>query len=154
MPAVLEYENVTKEYAVPFSGRRVLALQDFSLTVEQGEIFGFLGPNGAGKSTAIHLAMGFMRTSSGRGRMLGQAFGNARTRRRVGFLAENVSLFQRPADSLVRFYGALNGMSGKHLAKRSIEVLSEVGLGAEAKRNVKDFAWDAAACWPCPGHCE
>jgi len=140
MPAVLEYENVTKEYAVPFSGRRVLALQDFSLTVEQGEIFGFLGPNGAGKSTAIHLAMGFMRTSSGRGRMLGHAFGNARTRRQVGFLAENVSLFQRPADSLVRFYGALNGMSGKHLAKRSIEVLSEVGLGAEAKRNVKGFS--------------
>ena len=140
MSAVLEYENVTKEYAVPFSGRRVLALQDFSLTVEQGEIFGFLGPNGAGKSTAIHLAMGFMRTSSGRGRMLGHAFGNARTRRQVGFLAENVSLFQRPADSLVRFYGALNGMSGKHLAKRSIEVLSEVGLGAEAKRNVKGFS--------------
>ena len=72
--------------------------------------------------------------------MLGHAFGNARTRRQVGFLAENVSLFQRPADSLVRFYGALNGMSGKHLAKRSIEVLSEVGLGAEAKRNVKGFS--------------
>lgn len=140
MPAVLEYENVTKAYTVPFSGRRVLALQDFSLEVEQGEIFGFLGPNGAGKSTAIHLAMGFMRPSRGRGRMLGEAFGNARTRRRVGFLAENVSLYQRPADSLVRFYGALNGMSGKTLARRSLEVLGEVGLGAEAKRNVKGFS--------------
>jgi ABC-2 type transport system ATP-binding protein len=140
MPAVLEYENVTKEYSVPFTGRRVRALQAFSLVVQPGEIFGFLGPNGAGKSTAIHLAMGFMRPSSGCGRMLGQAFGNARTRRRVGFLAENVSLFHRPADSLVRFYGALNGMSGKHLAKRTLEVLNEVGLGAEAKRNVKGFS--------------
>jgi ABC-2 type transport system ATP-binding protein len=140
MPAVLEYENVNKVYSVPFTGRQVRALRDFSLVVQPGEIFGFLGPNGAGKSTAIHLAMGFMRPSSGRGRMLGQAFGNARTRRRVGFLAENVSLFHRPADSLVRFYGALNGMSGKHLATRALEVLNEVGLGAEAKRNVKGFS--------------
>src|SRR4030095_6492142 len=94
MPAVLQYENVSKEYHVPFSGRRVRALDDFSLEVGQGEIFGFLGPNGAGKSTAIHLAMGFMRPSSGKGHMLGESFGHARTRRRIGFLAENVSLYQ------------------------------------------------------------
>jgi ABC-2 type transport system ATP-binding protein len=72
--------------------------------------------------------------------MLGRPFGHARTRRRVGFLAENVSLYQRPADSLVRFYGALNGLRGAALKKRTIEVLAEVGLGAEAKRNVKGFS--------------
>lgn len=140
MPPVLEFEGVTKEYRSLFSSRRVLALQDFSLQVKTGEIFGFLGPNGAGKSTAIHLAMGFMRPTKGNGRMLGRPFGHARTRRRVGFLAENVSLYQRPADSLVRFYGALNGLRGAALKKRTIEVLAEVGLGAEAKRNVKGFS--------------
>lgn len=140
MLPVLEYEGVTKEYRSLLRSRRVLALQDFSLQVQPGEIFGFLGPNGAGKSTAIHLAMGFMRPTKGMGRMLGKPFGHARTRRRVGFLAENVSLYQRPADSLVRFYGALNGLNGATLKKRTIEVLGEVGLGGEARRNVKGFS--------------
>ena len=59
MSAVLEYENVTKEYAVPFSGRRrVLALQDFSLTVEQGEIFGFLGRTGPARARPSTLPWG------------------------------------------------------------------------------------------------
>src|SRR2546430_13607342 len=90
MAGALEFENLTKEYHSFASRRRLRALDGFTLRVETGEIFGFLGPNGAGKSTAIHLAMGFMRPTSGTGRMLGQPFGYARARRRVGFLAENV----------------------------------------------------------------
>jgi len=141
MPAVLEFDKITKEYRSWFgSGRRVRALDQFSLSVESGEIFGFLGPNGAGKSTAIHLAMGFMRSTSGAGRMLGKPFGDAMTRRRVGFLAENVALYHRPAEKLVRFYGALNGMSGSRLAKRAHDVLEAVSLGGESRRNVRQFS--------------
>src|ERR1700720_3882719 len=95
MGSALEFENLTKEYRSFASRRRLRALDGFSVRVETGEIFGFLGPNGAGKSTAIHLAMGFMRPTSGTGRMLGQPFGYARARRRVGFLAENVALYHR-----------------------------------------------------------
>src|ERR1700681_3362319 len=107
MAAALEFENLTKEYRSVASWRRLRALDGFSLRVETGEIFGFLGPNGAGKSTAIHLAMGFMRPTSGSGRMLEQLVGCAQPRRRVGFDAENVALYHRRAESLVRFYGAL-----------------------------------------------
>ena len=139
MPAVLQFENVTKEYR-SWLGRRLLALDDFSLAVEQGEIFGFLGPNGAGKTTAIHLAMGFMRPTSGRGQMLGQPFGDAKTRRRVGFLAENVALYHRPAMNLVSFYGALNGLHGEDLERRSEAALAEVQLSSEARRNVGKFS--------------
>src|SRR5881275_27100 len=114
MTFVLEFENISKEYR-RLVGGRVIALDRFSLQVGQGEIFGFLGPNGAGKTTAIHLAMGFMRATSGSGRMLDKPFGHAATRRRVGFLAENVALYARPAEQLVRFYGGLNGMSGSLL---------------------------------------
>jgi len=140
MVSVLEFENVTKEYR-SFPGRRLLrALDRFTLKVETGEILGFLGPNGAGKSTAIHLAMGFMRPTSGAGRLLGQHFGHAPTRRRVGFLAENVALYHRRAESLVRFYGALNRMSGSHLAKRTRQVLEMVGLQDDLNRNVGKFS--------------
>jgi ABC-2 type transport system ATP-binding protein len=140
MQSALEFNNVTKEYRSFASKRRLLALDGFTLTVEAGEIFGFLGPNGAGKSTAIHLAMGFMRATSGSGRLLGERFGHPGTRRRVGFLAESVALYHRRAERLVRFYGALNGMGGTDLEKRSREVLEIVGLQDHANRNAGKFS--------------
>src|SRR5690242_13624272 len=139
MPSALEFHQISKEYR-NFPGRRLRALDDFSLQVEKGEIFGFLGPNGAGKSTAIHLAMGFMLPSHGKGRLLGEPFGHAKTRRRVGFLAENVALYHRRAQRLVQFYGALNGMSGANLEKRSHDVLDAVGLLEHSARNVGKFS--------------
>jgi len=139
MSFALEFQQISKEYRI-FPRRRLRALDNFSLQVEKGEIFGFLGPNGAGKSTAIHLAMGFMLPSHGAGRLLGERFGHARTRRRVGFLAENVALYHRRAERLVRFYGALNGLGGSGLEKRSREVLDAVGLLEHAGRNVGKFS--------------
>jgi ABC-2 type transport system ATP-binding protein len=138
--AVLEFDNLTKEYRNFPSRKRLRALDQFTLKVEQGEIFGFLGPNGAGKSTAIHLAMGFMQPTHGSGLMLGDPFGTPRTRRRVGFLAENVALYHRRAERLVRFYGALNGMGGQSLQKRAREALEAVGLQDIAGRNVGKFS--------------
>ncbi len=140
MPPALKFENVTKEYSSFLSKRRLRALDGFSLNVEVGEIFGFLGPNGAGKSTAIHLAMGFMRPTHGSGQLLGKPFGHAATRRRVGFLAENVALYHRRAERLVRFYGALDGMSGSHLDQRAREALRLVGLQDDANRNAGKFS--------------
>ncbi|HZU44650.1 MAG TPA: ABC transporter ATP-binding protein [Terriglobales bacterium] len=140
MAAVLEYDGITKEYRSWLSRRTVRALDDFSLRVEAGEIFGFLGPNGAGKTTAIHLAMGFMRPTHGHGQMLGRPFGDAHTRRRVGFLAENVALYHRPAGPLVSFYGALNGMGGPDLRRRTREVLEAVNLLGEINRNAGKFS--------------
>ncbi|MGH9492728.1 MAG: ATP-binding cassette domain-containing protein [Terriglobales bacterium] len=140
MAAVLEFENLSREYRGFFGRRVVRALDGLSLSVEAGEIFGFLGPNGAGKTTAIHIAMGLLRPSSGGGRMLGKPFGDAPTRSRVGLLAENVALYHRPAGRLVRFYGALNGMRDPELAARTREVLEAVDLAADAGRNVGRFS--------------
>src|SRR5258708_31316806 len=126
MPAVLEFQDIIKDYRALFRRRIVRALDHFTLQVEEGEIFGFLGPNGAGKTTAIHLAMGFLRPTKGRGLMFGRRFGHAATRRRVGFLAENVALYHRPAENVVRFYGALNGLSRQTLTRRTREALDPV----------------------------
>jgi ABC-2 type transport system ATP-binding protein len=136
MPTVLQFTGITKEYRSFLGRRTVCALDDFTLDVEAGEILGFLGPNGAGKTTAIHLAMGFMRPTRGSGLMLGHQFGHATTRRRVGFLAENVALYHRPAGRLIRFYGALNGMRDPELARRTREVLELLELQDVSERNV------------------
>ena len=140
MPGVLDYNTVTKDYGQPWSRRRLRALDGFTLSLEPGEIFGFLGRNGAGKTTAIHLALGFMRPSSGSGQLLGKPFGDAPTRARIGFLAENVALYHRPANTLLRFYGALNGIRPQRLRLRCREVLRQVELEAEANRNVAKFS--------------
>ena len=139
MPPVLEYEKVSKRYGGVWR-RPVTALEDFSLTVERGEIFGFLGPNGAGKTTAIHLAMGFMRPTRGRGRMLGRSFGHARTREHVGFLAEQVAFYHRPARRLLRFYAALNRLRDPQLARAVHDVLETLDLTDVADRNVGKFS--------------
>jgi len=139
LPA-LEFNNVSKQYRGFFRSQWVTALRDFSLRVEPGEIFGFLGPNGAGKTTAMHLAIGLMFPSSGHGEMLGHRFGHAPTRRRVGFLAENVALYHRPAAKLVRFYGALNGMRDPLLRRRTSEMLQELELTEVAGRNAGKFS--------------
>ncbi len=139
MAAVLQYDRVTKRYR-GFRRQRVVALDDFSLAIEPGEIFGFLGPNGAGKTTAIHLAMGFMRASSGGGSILGHPFGHALTRRRIGFLAENVALYHRSAAKLVRFYGALNGLRDPQLARAVRDVMETLDLRDVADRNVGKFS--------------
>jgi ABC-2 type transport system ATP-binding protein len=136
---VLQYDGISKQYG-GLVRRALVALNDFSLAIEPGEIFGFLGPNGAGKTTAIHLAMGFMRATRGRGQMLGRAFGHAATRRRVGFLAENVALYHRPAARLVRFYGALNGLRDPQLARATRDVLDILELTDVEERNVGKFS--------------
>jgi ABC-2 type transport system ATP-binding protein len=137
---VLEYQGIRKEYRSRWGNRNVCALDDFSLSVDNGEIVGFLGPNGAGKTTAIHLAMGFMRASAGAGQLLGKSFGDASARRKVGFLAENIALFHRPVKSLVRFYGALNGMRDPELGKRTAEALELLDLRDVEQRNASKLS--------------
>jgi ABC-2 type transport system ATP-binding protein len=139
VPALV-FNDVSKHYRSFFRSQWVTALRNFSLRVERGEIFGFLGPNGAGKTTAMHLAIGLMFPSSGRGEMLGHSFGHAPTRRRIGFLAENVSLYHRSAAKLVRFYGALNGMRDPQLRHRTTEMLKELEITDVADRNAGKFS--------------
>jgi ABC-2 type transport system ATP-binding protein len=132
MDTVLEFQQLSKDYRVGVRRRRVRALHDFSLGVRKGEVFGFLGPNGAGKTTAIHLAMGFMRASSGSGRMLGRPFGDPATRTRVGFLAENAPLHNRAVLDLLEFYSRLNGLDD--VRRRSMRVLERLGLAELSRR--------------------
>ena len=137
---MLEFREVSKHYRGWFRREAVTALDKFSLAVEQGEIFGFLGPNGAGKTTAIHLALGLMSPSNGKGTLLGQPFGHARTRRRVGFLAENVSFYNLPAGELIRFYGALNGMLDQDLVRRTRELLQVFEVAGVEGRVTSKFS--------------
>src|SRR5947208_9503819 len=72
----------------------ILALDDLSIDVHEGEIFGFLGPNGAGKSTTIRLLLGYLHPTSGTGSVLGRDIvaDSVQIRRRVGYLPGGIAL--------------------------------------------------------------
>ena len=89
--AAIELVGLTKRYG------DVVAVNDLSLTVEEGEIFGFLGPNGAGKSTTINVLLDFVRPTSGTVSVLGmnpQTEGVA-LRQRVGVLPDGYHVYDR-----------------------------------------------------------
>jgi ABC-2 type transport system ATP-binding protein len=86
---VLEVERVIKRYG------DILALDDVTMTVPRGAIFGFLGPNGAGKTTLIRILMGFMKATSGHVSVLGHdAWSDGvRAREKVGYLVTADGLY-------------------------------------------------------------
>ncbi|WP_276271587.1 ABC transporter ATP-binding protein [Haloarcula litorea] len=75
----------------------VTAVDELSLTVETGEVFGFLGPNGAGKSTVINLLLGYMTPTTGSATVLGHDIEteSRALRARTGVLPENVAVYDR-----------------------------------------------------------
>jgi ABC-2 type transport system ATP-binding protein len=91
VPAI-ETDGLTKRY-----GHDVYAVDDLSLTVEEGEVFGFLGPNGAGKSTTIDVLLDYVRPTSGSATVLdydAQREAEA-IHQRVGILPDGYSLYDR-----------------------------------------------------------
>jgi len=72
--------------------------------------------------------------------MLGKQFGHVATRRRVGFLAENVALYHRRAGTALRFYGGLSGLRGPALARAARAALDAVDMQAESGRNLGQFS--------------
>ncbi|MGE5618900.1 MAG: ATP-binding cassette domain-containing protein [Sphingomonadaceae bacterium] len=131
----IETRHLRKEY-----GRKV-AVEDLSLAVPRGEIFGFLGPNGAGKTTAIKVLMGLVRATSGEARLLGRAPDDGRAKERVGFLPELFRFHEwLTAEQFLDFHGQLYGMPAEKRRRRIPEVLELVGLRSEAKSLLRTFS--------------
>ena len=85
MSSIIEIQNLTKDYEVGFlRKRRVRALDDLSLTVIQGEIFGFLGANGAGKTTTLKLLMRLIFPTAGSARILGRDIADVSMHGKIG----------------------------------------------------------------------
>lgn len=128
--AVIEIENLTKDYEIGFLKKRsVRALDDLTLAVEQGEIFGFLGPNGAGKTTTIKLLMRLIYPTSGRARILGRDIGDISMHRLIGYLPEQPYFYDYlTARELLEYCAELFGMGRNARRKRAEELLRLVGL--------------------------
>jgi ABC-2 type transport system ATP-binding protein len=119
---------------------RVQALDDLSLDVEQGEVFGFLGPNGAGKTTTIRLLLGLIRPTAGEAAVLGQAVSSrvVAWRAEVGFLPGDMSFW--PRLSGLETLDFLAALAGRPPARRGT-LLDRLALAApELARPVRTYS--------------
>jgi ABC-2 type transport system ATP-binding protein len=134
--AAIDLQHVTKVY-----GRRVHALQDISLSVHRGEVFGLLGPNGAGKSTLIKIMMTVVQPTRAQGTILGQKVGHKPTLARVGYLPEH-HRFPRylTGRQTLEFFGALAGVDRPTAKRRASELVETVGMTAWADRKVGEYS--------------
>jgi ABC-2 type transport system ATP-binding protein len=118
----------------------IRALEDVSIDVRQGEIFGFLGPNGAGKSTAIRLLLGFLHPTAGRAAVLGldSVHDSVEIRRKVGYLPGGIAFWDNLTGE--RLLDELAALSGRAPSRRST-LLDQLELSAATlKRPVRDYS--------------
>jgi len=120
---------------------RKAAVEDLSLTVERGEVFGFLGPNGAGKTTSVKMLLALIRPSSGEGFLFGEPLGKAQVRQRVGFLPEHFRFHDwLTAAEFLSLHANLYHMPAVQARLRIGELLELVGLTLHASKKLKTFS--------------
>src|SRR5512139_3705400 len=91
---ILRTEGLTKTFEVGFRRRRVDAVRDLTLTVEEGEIFGFVGPNGAGKTTTIKMLMGLIHPTAGKAFIFDAPIPTQAAKARIGYLPEHPAYYE------------------------------------------------------------
>ena len=117
------------------------AVNDLTLAVEPGEVFGFLGPNGAGKTTSVKMLLGLTAPSGGEGFLFGAPLGNPDVRARVGFLPEHFRFHDwLRADEFLALHADLYHMSRQHALQRSTELLDLVGLTLHARKKLREYS--------------
>lgn len=133
--AAIYTAGLSKQYG------NTVALADLTMTVPQGEVFGFLGPNGAGKTTAVKLLIGLARPTAGEAFVLGARAGDRETRRRIGYLPE---LFRYQdwlaAREVLNFHYRLAGLPRNRQTKDVADALALVGLTERADDRVAGFS--------------
>src|SRR5437868_11526669 len=134
MAAVVEIENLTKDYEVGFwRKRKVRALDGLTLQVEGGEIFGFLGANGAGKSTTMKLLMRLIYPTAGRAAILGRDISDVSMHARIGYLPEHPYFYDYlTARELLEYCAELFGYPRPDCRQRAEDLLTLVRLDEQS----------------------
>lgn len=134
---IIELTGLTRRYG------QFTAVDNLSLTVARGEIFGLLGPNGAGKSTTILMMLGLTEPDAGTARVCGidPSTDPVEVKKRVGYLPEEVGFYDEMSglDNLV-YTACLNGLSVKEAQARAEKLLERIGLGNEKHKKTGKYS--------------
>ncbi|MEA5489692.1 MULTISPECIES: ABC transporter ATP-binding protein [Pseudanabaena] len=129
-------DGLSKTYRTGFwLNQKISSLQDFSLTIRQGETFGVLGPNGAGKTTLLKILLGIVKPTSGTGEILGYPLGDRAAKQSIGYLPENAYYYDYLTGwELLDFIGSLFGVAPSLRRQRIADLLDLVGLSQSVAR--------------------
>ncbi|KAA6461776.1 ATP-binding cassette domain-containing protein [Acidobacteria bacterium AB60] len=131
---VVELAGVTKAY------ENKVAVNNLSLSIEAGQMFGLLGPNGAGKTSSIRMMMGITMPDSGRVSLFGRPF-ERRSLEKVGYLPEERGLYKKMKviDQLI-FFGELHGLEAAEARKRSIEWATRLEIADSLQKKTEELS--------------
>lgn len=137
MVPFLDVEHLSKTYG--FGGKAVVALDDLSLQVAEGGVFGLLGPNGAGKSTLLRVVLGLIRQTSGSCRLFGGSARHGGGLRSVGGLIETTRLYPfLTGEETISVLAKYAGVSSSGPERKAL--LARVGLEEAASRRVGTYS--------------
>ncbi len=136
------------DYALNLSGVNKIydlsnnkAVDNLTLNLKKGEVFGFLGPNGAGKTTTIKMIIGLTYPSSGKISVFNQPAGSIAASIRLGFLPENpVAYSYLNGLEYVSMHGQLCGLKSREAKIKAIKALSSVGLDPNLRRPIGHYS--------------
>ncbi|WP_010245262.1 ABC transporter ATP-binding protein [Acetivibrio cellulolyticus] len=132
---VIETEKLTKYY-----GNKI-GCQDITISVGEGDIFGFLGPNGAGKSTFIKMLVGLLFPTGGKAFVLGKPIGDVDVRKKIGYLPENFKYQDwMTGEDLLSFHASLYKLDKKISSSKIEEVLDLVKLKGHERYRVGTYS--------------
>ena len=135
----IQTSSLSKIYSS--SKKKINALNELSLNVPAGTIFGLLGPNGAGKTTLIKILLGIIYPTFGSAKILDTDISNYSVKKKIGYLPEN---HKYPpylnAKEILSFFGKLSGVDGLTLNKKIDELLETVKLTEWKKTKAKAYS--------------
>ncbi|WGS38387.1 ABC transporter ATP-binding protein [Bacillus velezensis] len=134
---MLELKKLTKKYD------DFTAVNNISLTVEAGEVFGLLGPNGAGKSTMVSMISTVLAPTSGTIKVDNKSLKEKpiEIKKIMGVVPQDLALYETlSAKDNLNFFGSLYGLKGKKLKERTDEVLEIIELTDKKNQNVSEFS--------------
>jgi ABC-2 type transport system ATP-binding protein len=138
-----ELINVTKYYRKRHLGRLTVTpgVENLSLEIRPGEIFGLLGLNGAGKTTTIKLLLGLLFPQRGEARLFKVRLPDRAVMRRIGYLPELPMLYKYlTIDELLTLYGELSEVPASQLATRRDAVIADVGMEPHRRKRLREFS--------------
>jgi ABC-2 type transport system ATP-binding protein len=140
--AAIEIEHLSKEYPYGFLHlKKKKSLEDLTMQVQTGEVFGFLGPNGAGKSTTIKLLMRLIFPTSGTARILGKSIEDVSMHQDIGYLPEQPYFYDYlTASELLEYFARFHKLSEADRRERVQRVLKKVGLETAKKIQLRKYS--------------
>lgn len=140
--SAIEIENLSKEYPYGFLHlKRKKSLEDLTMSVEDGEVFGFLGPNGAGKSTTIKLLMRLIFPTGGTARILGKSIDDVSMHASIGYLPEQPYFYDYlTAHELLDYFARFHGLTANDRKSRVQAMLKKVGLDTAKKIQLRKYS--------------